>query len=255
MAEQDTGWFDGSCEKNPGGRMGAGWHLLFADGREERGSQAWEPTPGNTNNVGEYQGLLHLLHAYLLAGGQGPLQVYGDSQLVINQMNEVWGVNTAALWRLKEQAEALCRHIPGGVRFAWIPREQNQVADSLAGGESGTPVGAAIYAETPPNGIPDALAEQITRLNRSGHGSFKEFLALRVGGRDACSELSLQELRRRVGAPGNTAIGQAFPEAIKDQEAALRWMLRGLAAHLAIRKVQVDLEMRANKEKVRGRAW
>jgi hypothetical protein len=30
--------FDGSAEPNPGGRMGAGWHLVYTDRPEETGS-------------------------------------------------------------------------------------------------------------------------------------------------------------------------------------------------------------------------
>ncbi len=37
----------------------------------------------------------------------------------------------------------------------------------------------------------------------------------------------------------------AFPDAPTDQAAVLRWALRGLAVELAIRKGQVDGELRA----------
>ena len=60
-----------------------------------------------------------------------------------------------------------------------------------------------------------------------------------------------------VGAAGVALIDAAFPgqaaEAIKARETALRWMVRGLAAQLAIRKVQVDLELQANRRPDRAR--
>ena len=61
----------------------------------------------------------------------------------------------------------------------------------------------------------------------------------------------LPELATAVGAAGVALIDAAFPgqaaEAIKARETALRWMVRGLAAQLAIRKAQVDQEVQANR--------
>ena len=64
-----------------------------------------------------------------------PLQ--GDSQLVIHQMTGDWGINNPALWQLNRQATALARRVSEGVRYHWIPREENQVADSAFGRAAG----------------------------------------------------------------------------------------------------------------------
>lgn len=76
-------------------------------------------------------------------------------------------------------------------------------------------------------------------------------MSLRVGGRDQYSRWHLQEMVVAVGAAGLALVEAAFPEeveeAIKARETALRWMVRGLAAQLAIRKVQVDQEVQANR--------
>jgi hypothetical protein len=68
---------------------------------------------------------------------------------------------------------------------------------------------------------------------------------------DQYSRWHLQELIKVVGTAGVALIEAAFPgqeaEAIKARETALRWMVRGLAAQLAIRKVQVDEELQANR--------
>jgi hypothetical protein len=29
---EDCGWFDGSADPNPGGRLGMGWHWILRDG-------------------------------------------------------------------------------------------------------------------------------------------------------------------------------------------------------------------------------
>jgi ribonuclease HI len=67
--------FDGSCDPNPGGRLGWGWILQWAAGPTTQGQDAQPPAPGNTVNLAEYQGLIAGLQAYLAASGQGPLVV------------------------------------------------------------------------------------------------------------------------------------------------------------------------------------
>jgi ribonuclease HI len=254
--QQDTTtdllYFDGSAEPNPGGRMGAGWRLVFTDRPEETGASEWPAARDNTNNRAEYLALIGALTQYLASGRSGPLLVQGDSQLVINQMTGDWGISNLALMSLNQQATTLVKRIAGGVRYRWIPREENQVADTLAGGQpalAGTP---SVYAEHPDGAsVATALAEQIARLNQAGKMSFKEAMGLRVGGMDQYSRWHLPELVNAVGAAGVALIDAAFPgqapEAMKARETALRWMVRGLAAQLAIRKVQVDLEVQANR--------
>jgi hypothetical protein len=65
--------------------------------------------------------------------------------------------------------------------------------------------------------------------------SFKEAMALRVGGMDEYSRWHLQARVSAVGAAGVALIDAAFPgqapEAIKARETALRWMVRGLVTH------------------------
>jgi len=109
-----------------------------------------------------------------------------------------------------------------------------------------------VFAEQPGGAaVAAALAEQIARLNQSGKMSFKEAMSLRMGGMDRYSRWHLQELVPVVGAAGVTVIDDAFPgqdaEAIKARKTARRWMVRELAAHLAIRKVQADQEVQANR--------
>ena len=168
--------------------MGAGWRLVYTDRPEETGSAEWPAARDNTNNRAEYLALIGALEQYVASGRPGPLQVLGDSQLVINQMTGEWGINNPALLQLNRQATALVKRIAGGVRYRWIPREENQVADTLAGGQlaqAGTP---QVFAEqTGGAAVAAPLAEQIARLNQAGKMSFKEALGLRVGGMDQYS--------------------------------------------------------------------
>jgi len=82
----DQLYFDGSAEPNPGGRMGAGWRLVYTDRPQVSGASEWPAACDNTNNRAEYLALIGALEHYLASGRTGPLQVQGDSQLVINQM-------------------------------------------------------------------------------------------------------------------------------------------------------------------------
>ena len=72
---------------------------------------------------------------------------------------------------------------------------------------------------------------------------------------DQYSRWHLQELVRAVGTTGVALIDEAFrgqeAEVLKARETALRWMVRGLAAQLAIRKVPVEQELQANRRQDR----
>ena len=254
-SSHDSAYFDGSADPNPGGRMGLGWRILYRGGSERTGAAEHPPASGNTNNVAEYVALIAALEEYSRAGGQGPLLVHGDSQLVIRQMTGAWGINSPPLSRLNQQARQIASLIPGGVRFLWVPREQNWVADQLASGVASGAMGPLVYAATPSADVPAPLAKQIAALNATGRASFKECIRLRVGGYDAFSALRLPSLAVKAGPECVALCEEAFPGdapgSIREREAALRWMLRGLAAQLAIRQVQVDREVSRNTQQRR----
>jgi ribonuclease HI len=244
-AATDIGQFDGSADPNPDGRMGMGWHLTMRDGTEESGASEQAPAPGNSNNQAEYLALLALLAAYTEAGGRGPLLVRGDSQLVISQMTGAWAVRNPALRPLYERAQRAARAIPGGVCFDWVPRHLNSRADRLAGGKppASSGVESLTYAVNPLQDVAAPLAQQIATLNAQGSASFKECLALRVGGRDRCSEMRWRELAAAAGTECAKVCAAAFPDDVSSQTTALRWVVRGLAVQLAVKKVQIDQQL------------
>jgi ribonuclease HI len=131
---EDLGQFDGSADPNPGGRLGWGWHLRM-DGVElpPRGGEL-PAAPGNTNNVGEFMGLISLLEDYLARGGKGPLEVRGDSQLIIRQVTGEYKCKAPNLQSLLAKAQSLTKKVPGGVSYVWVPRKHNSRADAAASG-------------------------------------------------------------------------------------------------------------------------
>ena len=83
-----------------------------------------------TNNVAEYSGLIAGLSAAIEFGAR-EVDVRMDSKLVIEQMSGRWQIKHPGLRPLAAQAAKLVREFDT-VRFGWIPRERNKLADALA---------------------------------------------------------------------------------------------------------------------------
>jgi ribonuclease HI len=238
--------FDGSCDPNPGGRMGFGWVIDWknkkapTEGRKEK-----QCSPTNTNNVAEYTALKEGIANYLELGGKGPLQVCGDSKLVISQMSGKWKINNENLAIIKEQIASLIHSNGLRVAFKWIPRGENSIADRLAmpGDIPARPVERKVIADVNTSGALPLLRIQINELNTHPSPGFKSFAGLKVGGMDAYSRIKIDDLKKQAGANATTLVRKEFPQDELHQASALRWMLRGLAADLAIRKVKTDIEL------------
>jgi ribonuclease H / adenosylcobalamin/alpha-ribazole phosphatase len=96
-----------------------------------------------TNNVAEYSGLIAGLAAAAELGAR-EVDIRMDSKLVVEQMSGRWQIKHPGLRPLAAQAAALVRNFDT-VRFGWIPRERNRLADALANKamDAGTGGGAA----------------------------------------------------------------------------------------------------------------
>jgi ribonuclease HI len=237
--------FDGSCDPNPGGRMGWSYIITFADGRTVQDHQQVPPHGANTVNVAEYRGLRDGLRAYLAADAQGPLHITGDSQLIINQVTGVYKVRKPELKPYHAEVVALTQQVHQ-LSIVWNPREHNTAADQLARGAT-APTGALvdddIFLHSPLQAtLSTPVAAAIARLNANPAPGFKDFAALRIGGSDAFSKLTLVMAQEQAGAAAMERITQALADP-KAQATALRWALRGLGVRRAIRKVEVDAEI------------
>ncbi len=252
--------FDGSCDPNPGGIMGFGWVINWSSGKAPtEGSKEKKPTPTNTNNVAEYSALKEGILNYLKLGGKGPLQVYGDSKLVINQMSGKWKIKNQNLAVIKEEIASIIKKHDLKVKFDWVPREQNITADRLAIPRSSSknssksssikPADRKFIANVNSMSVSPQLKLRINELNTDPSPGFKSFAQLKTGGMDSFSRKRLSELQKEAGEKVSSIVQKEFPKNLTHQASALRWMLRGLATDLAVRKVQVDVDISKKRKK------
>lgn len=133
-------YFDGSCNPNPGGIIGAGFVAKEQGMEIGSGSKNMEPGKNNTNNVAEYMALI-LGMDFLIKSEKTKenIIVYGDSLMVIRQMQRMIELSGS---RSKRSGKG--KYVPwynmateklklfSNIKFQWIPRESNSEADSLS---------------------------------------------------------------------------------------------------------------------------
>lgn len=126
-----TGFFDGACgPESPGGHAGYGAivkrdaNTLFAEAGYVGHGDAM------TCNVAEHAGALAVLK-YLLAHNLTQATVYGDSDLVIKQLNGKWKAKKGLYLPYYREAIQIRLKLPD-VQFEWIKRDFNEEADALS---------------------------------------------------------------------------------------------------------------------------
>lgn len=119
-------WFDGSAKPNPG-RCGLGARLLGPDGELVELSQ---PAGWGNSSEAEYRALILVLET-ALARGAWPLTVYGDSRVVVDDVNGRCEDSAAVLRPLRTRVHALLARLPA-VTLRWVPRHKNLEADALS---------------------------------------------------------------------------------------------------------------------------
>jgi len=118
---------DGASRGNPG-EAGFGIHVTDPQGGEV--ASLFGYLGKATNNVAEYQALLHGLR-FALARGASAVDVFSDSELVVRQLEGLYRVKNPGLQPLYREAQALIARFTRA-RLAHVPREQNREADALA---------------------------------------------------------------------------------------------------------------------------
>jgi ribonuclease HI len=119
-------WFDGSAHPNPG-RIGIGALLAGPGGEQVEISR--RAGHGNSGQA-EYRALIALLEA-AVALRPAELLVYGDSQVVIDDVNRRGARPASGLEGERGRVDALIAQL-GKVSLRWIPRHKNGAADRLS---------------------------------------------------------------------------------------------------------------------------
>jgi ribonuclease HI len=128
--------FDGASEPNPGPSGGA--YVLFSPIQEDADGNLFRTPiqegfiymPHGTNNEAEYSGLILGLRKALELGIQ-EIDVEGDSNLVINQVQGLWKVKVPHLVPLQSKAKKLLWKFKKWT-VNHIPRDENADADRLS---------------------------------------------------------------------------------------------------------------------------
>jgi ribonuclease HI len=118
---------DGASRGNPG-EAGFGVHVTTPEGEEV--ARLFGYLGRATNNVAEYQALIHALR-YAHARGARELRLFSDSELVVKQIGGQYKVKHPDMIPLHREAATLLRRFERAT-LRHVRREQNREADRLA---------------------------------------------------------------------------------------------------------------------------
>ncbi len=118
---------DGGSRGNPGD-AGFGVHVTTPAGETVAGLYGYIGRA--TNNVAEYQALLHALR-YALGRGARAVKLFSDSELVVRQVSGAYKVKHPDMVPLHREAKALLGRFDEA-SLTHVRREQNREADRLA---------------------------------------------------------------------------------------------------------------------------
>lgn len=122
-------YFDGCAGPTNPGFGGAG--VVVVQGDKKIGGY-WYLGEKRTNNEAEYAALFYALKlGKKLKVHNNHVNIYGDSQLVINQVNSVWKNKKLHLQRLMGMVHSELSDYTSW-SLEWIPREQNALADQMS---------------------------------------------------------------------------------------------------------------------------
>lgn len=136
-----TCYFDGCCEPtNPGGNMGLGAWAHFGSDQLFEHSEMIRAKFTNSNNVAEYMAFEKLLiwlstEDKLIDICGRDVIIYGDSKLVIMQMQKLWKIKGGRYVNIANECFkqlTFVKDLGFKVSLEWIPREENDRADDLS---------------------------------------------------------------------------------------------------------------------------
>lgn len=125
-------FFDGACTVNPGGVATFGYIIKCGNTGDVICRTSGEVCRGPTasNNIAEWASVTNALRFLKDQQWVGVLEIYGDSQLVINQLTGKFKVKKDTLIPYHKE----CKTLLQGLEWSafWIPREENEECDTLS---------------------------------------------------------------------------------------------------------------------------
>jgi len=119
-------YFDGSATPNPG-EINIGGCIKNGDTNIFKFSKNMGR---GTNSEAEYLALIEILGKIVSLKIQ-KVKIFGDSQLIVNQINGRYRIKQDNMKHLSRRAKALLSHIPEW-KLSWIKRSKNREADALS---------------------------------------------------------------------------------------------------------------------------
>lgn len=122
---------DGSIEGgNPGGWGVGGWIIKSQEGEViGKGVVDLGSGPDVTNNQAEFKAILSALKSI---NYDHDLIIYSDSKLAVNILSGEWNCHNTGLSIIKKEILNIINNRNGSVEFKWIPRSQNEEADTIS---------------------------------------------------------------------------------------------------------------------------
>jgi len=199
-----------------------------------------------TNNEAEYTGLIVGLEKAKDLGIK-ELNIKGDSNLVVNQIQGNWKVKSPNLVSYYEQAKKLINNL-SYFKINWIPREENKLADAEANLCMDKKAGNQEKKEDKNQKI-QGIKPDITNIIKLGNkAKFQDYLNLKSG-HDEYSNKKIRQLEQLVTPENREKIIKNWQGNESYLAKVYRWNLRGLPPEMAIKKVEIEAEM---EEKVTG---
>jgi ribonuclease HI len=150
-------YFDGSLKL-----QGAGARILFIAPRGEQLKYALQLLFSASNNVAEYEALIHGLNIVISLGIKR-LTVYGDSLVVISQINKEWDCSNDSMCKYCTTVQKLEDKFEG-LEFHHVERDHNAAAGALSKlGSSRTQVPPGVFVQEVPR--PSISLDQAEECN------------------------------------------------------------------------------------------
>jgi len=131
-------FWDGATEPmNPGGACGIGSIIFDGNGKREFEYSHYIPmNKRNSNNVAEYLGFIRLLEWFIENKiFAKSISLFGDSNLVVQQMNGRWKMRGGLYKSFALKAKELLKEVKKNnnhIVISWIGRDYNSLADELS---------------------------------------------------------------------------------------------------------------------------